>query len=68
LLDIELFRKNLAIIIDSEEKRFKDPKNAEKTLELDQNWRSVLTQLQNLRKERNEISIQIGKFRKAGNK
>ena len=65
MLDIELFRKNLAIIIDSEKKRFKDPKNAEKVLEFDQNWRNVLTQLQNLRKERNEISIQIGKFRKA---
>ena len=35
MLDIELFRTNLADIIESENKRFKDPSNAEKVLELD---------------------------------
>ena len=66
MLDIELFRNNLDKIIESEKKRFKDPTNAEKVLEYDIKWREVLQKLQDLRKRRNEISIQIGEFRKKG--
>jgi len=62
LLDVELFRNNLDKIIESEKKRFKDPINAEKVLEYDIKWRSVLQELQDLRKERNEISIKIGEL------
>jgi len=64
LLDIELFRNNLDKIIESEKKRFKEPINAEKVLEYDIKWRSVLQELQDLRKERNEISIKIGELKK----
>jgi len=64
LLDIELFRKNIDKIIESEKKRFKDPINAEKVLEYDEKWRKVLQDLEELRKERNEISIKIGEFKK----
>ena len=66
MLDIELFRTNLEKIVESEKKRFKDPSNAEKVLEYDQKWREVLQNLQNLRQKRNEISTQIGKFKKTG--
>ncbi|MHA2183262.1 MAG: serine--tRNA ligase, partial [Promethearchaeota archaeon] len=59
MLDIELFRNNLGQIINSEKKRFKDPLNAEKTLEYDKKWRDVLQQIQDLRKKRNHISAQI---------
>ncbi len=62
MLDVELFRNNIDKIIESEKKRFKDPINAEKVLEYDIKWRSVLQELQDLRKERNEISIQIGEL------
>ncbi|MFX0000502.1 MAG: serine--tRNA ligase [Candidatus Hodarchaeota archaeon] len=64
MLDIELFRKNIEKIIESEKKRFKDPKNTEKVLEYDKKWRSVLQELEDLRKKRNEISIKIGEFKK----
>jgi seryl-tRNA synthetase len=64
LLDIELFRSNLDKIIESEKKRFKDPINAEKVLEYDIKWREVLQKLQDLRKQRNEISAQIAELRK----
>jgi seryl-tRNA synthetase len=64
LLDIELFRKNLEKIIGSEKKRFKEPENAEKVLEFDKKWRSILQELEDLRKQRNEISIDIGKYKK----
>ncbi|MFX1313838.1 MAG: serine--tRNA ligase, partial [Promethearchaeota archaeon] len=66
MLDIELFRTNLADIIESEKKRFKDPSNAEKVLELDEKWRAVLASIQDLRQKRNEISAQIGEYKKAG--
>ena len=66
MLDIELFRNYLKRIIDSEKKRFKDPVNAEKVLEYDLKWREVLQKLQDLRKQRNDISSKIGEFRKKG--
>lgn len=66
MLDIELFRTNLADIIESENKRFKDPSNAKKVLELDKKWRAVLAEIQDLRQKRNEISAQIGEYKKAG--
>jgi seryl-tRNA synthetase len=66
LLDIELFRNNLEEIINSEKKRFKDPINAEKTLDFDKKWREVLQKIQDLRKDRNKISSQIADFKKRG--
>ena len=65
MLDIELFRTNLAEIIESEKKRFKDPSNAEKVLDLDKKWRAVLAEIQDLRQKRNEISAQTGEIKKA---
>jgi len=53
-------------IIESEVKRFKDPSNARKVLEYDEKWREVLQTLQDLRKQRNDLSIQIGTFKKSG--
>ncbi len=64
MLDIELFRKNLDKIIESEKKRFKNPINVENVLEYDKKWRSVLQELQDLRKKRNEISVKIGVYKK----
>ncbi|MFX0005803.1 MAG: serine--tRNA ligase [Promethearchaeota archaeon] len=66
MLDIELFRKNLDDIIKSEEKRFKDPSNAEKVLDFDKKWRAALQEIEELRKKRNEISLKIGNFKKVG--
>ncbi|MHA2394551.1 MAG: serine--tRNA ligase [Promethearchaeota archaeon] len=66
MLDIEQFRTNLDRIIESEKKRFKDPANAEKVVEYDNKWREVLQKLQDLRRQRNDISEQIGKLRKKG--
>jgi seryl-tRNA synthetase len=66
LLDIELFRNNLEKIVASEEKRFKDPNNAKKVLEYDIKWRDALQQLEEARRKRNEISRQIGEYKKEG--
>ena len=68
MLDIELFRNNLNIIIASEKKRFKDPSNATKVFEFDEKWRESLQKLEELKKKRNEISVNIGKYKKTGDK
>ncbi|MFX0036462.1 MAG: serine--tRNA ligase [Candidatus Hermodarchaeota archaeon] len=65
MIDIELFRTNLEKVLDSEKKRFKDPSIAEKVLEYDMKWRSILQELQDLREKRNKISIKIGEFKKS---
>jgi seryl-tRNA synthetase len=62
LLDIELFRNQLEIVIDSEKRRFKDPNNAQKVLEWDLKWRETLQELERLRRERNELSRKISEF------
>ncbi|NVM18388.1 MAG: serine--tRNA ligase [Candidatus Lokiarchaeota archaeon] len=64
--DIEEFRNNLEKIIETEKKRFKDPKNALKVLEFDKLWRGVLQEIQDLRMKRNEVSSQINKYKKSG--
>ncbi len=64
--DIEDFRRNFKKIVESEKKRFNNPVNAERVLEYDQKWKSVLQEIQDLRKQRNEISSRISTYKKAG--
>ena len=64
--DIEEFRNNLEKVIETEKRRFKDPKNVEKVLEYDKLWRNVLQEIQDLRQKRNDISSQINKYKKSG--
>ena len=66
MLDIDLYRNDLDLIIKSEKDRFKDPSNAEKVMEYDEKWRKVIQELQDLRNQRNSISIEIGKLKRAG--
>jgi seryl-tRNA synthetase len=70
MLDIELFRnkKDLTRIIESEKKRYKDPTNVEKVVEFDNKWRDVLSKLEQLRKERNDLSQRIGELMKNNRK
>ena len=65
MLDIELFRTNLDKIIDSEKKRFKDPKNVEKVVEFDVKWREYIKKFEELSRQLNELNPQIGKLIKA---
>ncbi len=64
--DIEDFRANIDAVIETENKRFKNPQNAEKVLEFDLLWRNVLQEIQDLRRERNDISNEISQFKKSG--
>ncbi len=64
--DIEDFRANLDAVIETEKKRFKNPQNAKKVLEFDLLWRNVLQEIQDLRKQRNDLSNEISQFKKSG--
>ncbi|MFW9939241.1 MAG: serine--tRNA ligase [Candidatus Thorarchaeota archaeon] len=66
MLDIELFRSDLKRIIESEKKRFKDSSNAKKVVEFDEKWKDALRTLQDLRKERNDISKLMSDYKRSG--
>jgi seryl-tRNA synthetase len=66
MIDIKVFRENPQIIRDSEIKRFKDPNRVDEVIALDSKWRSLLQQVNELRKERNQISREIGPMKKKG--
>lgn len=56
MLDIELFRKNIDLIYESEKKRFKDSNIVDKVIEYDTNWRKKLQELNERRRQRNILS------------
>ncbi|MFX0125371.1 MAG: serine--tRNA ligase [Candidatus Hodarchaeota archaeon] len=66
MIDIKVFRENPQVIRDSEIKRFKDPNRVDEVIALDSKWRSLLQQVNELRKERNQISREIGPKKKQG--
>jgi seryl-tRNA synthetase len=66
MIDIKVFRENPQIIRDSEIKRFKDPNRVDEVIALDSKWRSLIQQVNELRKERNQISREIGPLKKKG--
>jgi seryl-tRNA synthetase len=68
LLDIELFRTNFQQIIESEKKRFKDPAIAQMVYDLDVEYRTITTELQQLSYEKNKINENIGNLMKQGKK
>ena len=65
---MELFRTNLDKIIESEKKRFKNPKNAEMVFELDKKWREAISELQDLRRQQKIESKKIKDLKDAEKK
>ena len=66
MIDIKIFRENPEIIRESEKKRFNDVLRVDKVIKFDEQWRKLLQQVNDLRKERNTISRQIGPLKKKG--
>ncbi|MHA1236276.1 MAG: serine--tRNA ligase [Candidatus Hodarchaeales archaeon] len=66
MIDIKVFRENPEIIRESEKKRFKDPLHVDEVISLDEKWRNLLQQVNNLRKTRNQISREIGPLKRKG--
>jgi seryl-tRNA synthetase len=66
MIDIKVFRENPEIIRESEKKRFKDPIHVNEVISLDEKWRNLLQQVNDLRKTRNQISREIGPLKRKG--
>ncbi len=66
MLDIKLFRENPDIIRESEKKRFKDTKNVDLVIKLDDEWRKTTAKFQKLKHELNNVSVEINKLKKQG--
>jgi len=66
MLDIKLFRENPQLIFESEKKRFKDISTAQKVVELDNQWREKVKEVEELKRQKNNISKEIGIQKKEG--
>lgn len=66
MIDIKVFRENSDLIRESQNKRFKDPNLVDQVIALDEEWRKLLQEVNALRKERNQISRQIGPLKRKG--
>ncbi len=66
MLDIKLIRENPKIVRESLKKRFMDGNIVDEILNYDLMWRESLRDIENLRHERNEKSILIGRLLREG--
>ncbi len=68
MIDIKLIRENPEIVRESQKKRGLDAKEVDELIELDEKWRSLKEEVDNLRARRNKLSEEINKAKKAGKK
>ncbi|KYK26294.1 serine--tRNA ligase [Euryarchaeota archaeon SM23-78] len=66
MLDIKFIRENPDLVKKNMKKKFQDPKVVDDFLEIDEQWRKLRGEIDNLRHERNKISEDINKAKKAG--
>ena len=67
MLDINLLRENPRLVKDSEKRRNKDPKVVDEVLSLDEKWKKSLKKMEELKRKRNLVSLEINELKKAGN-
>src|SRR3989344_7247233 len=68
MLDIELFRKSPDVVKASQQKRGLSTEIVDEGTRLDEKWREYLQQAEKLKHERNIVSENINKLKKAGKK
>ena len=66
MLDITIFREHADVIRADHTKRGLSHDNIDKVIELDQAWRNLLHETDQLRREKNEAARGIGAAKKAG--
>ena len=66
MLDIPMFREHADVIRADHTKRGLSHDNIDRVIELDQNWRNLLHETDQLRREKNEAARGIGAAKKAG--
>jgi seryl-tRNA synthetase len=67
MLDITLIRDHPELVKASEKKRNRDSKQVDEILRLDQEWRSELKNVEQLKHKRNVVSEEINQAKKSGN-
>jgi seryl-tRNA synthetase len=68
MIDIRLIRENPNLIKTNQKKRGLDKKIVDEFLKIDNSWRKIKKNIDNLRAERNKISLEISKQKKKGGK
>ncbi len=63
MIDIALIRRDPQFVRDALTVRNEDPSLVERVLEIDARWRALLTQMEELRAERNRVSREIGRIK-----
>ncbi|ANQ53366.1 MULTISPECIES: serine--tRNA ligase [unclassified Thermosipho (in: thermotogales)] len=63
MVDIKLLRNNPEIFYDALEKRGMDKDIIDKIVEIDKEWRKILTEVNNLKAKRNELSKMVAKLK-----
>ncbi len=66
MLDITFVREHPDLVKQSEKKRGRDPISVDSVLKTDKDWKSALKKLEELNRERNIVSEEINKAKKAG--
>ncbi len=66
MLDIKFIRENPRIVKESQRKRGEDEKIVDRLIEIDSKWREVKQETDNIRAERNRITIAITEAKKHG--
>ena len=64
MLDINLIRENPENVKENLKKRYKDPKQVDVFLKKDKEWRERKQEIDNLRKKRNDLTLEITKRKK----
>ena len=65
MLDINFIRENPELIRENEKRRSKDPKIVDQVLQYDQQWKSALKKIEQLKHLRNTVSEEINTAKKA---
>ena len=66
MLDINLIRDHPEIVQASQKRRGEDPQSLDSVLDLDGKWRTALTRINDLRRQRNERTQEISRVKKEG--
>jgi seryl-tRNA synthetase len=66
MIDIKILREKPEIIKESQKKRGLDPKEVDRLLELDKEWRELKEEVDKLRARRNKVSEEINQAKKSG--
>ncbi|MCK4590058.1 MAG: serine--tRNA ligase [Nanoarchaeota archaeon] len=68
MIDINLIRDNLKKVKDNQKKKDKDVKVVDEVLKLDKEWKKILKDVEELKRTRNKVSLEINEEKKKGKK